>query len=45
MNTPWDFAICHKGDNFCDFLFAFQHAGPYHKGIYAERKEFLILSF
>ena len=34
------FTILHKGDTFCDFLFAFLHPETHLKQIYSERKEF-----
>ena len=30
----------HKGDNICDFLFAFLHTIPFWKWIYSNRKAF-----
>ena len=29
-----------KGDNFCNFLFAFLHTKPFWKGVYSKRSEF-----
>ena len=33
-------AIFHKGDNFCDFLFAFRNNNLFLKMVYSKRKEF-----
>ena len=32
--------ILNKGDNFCDFLFAFLRTDPFWKRVYSKRKEF-----
>ena len=34
------FRHIYKGDNFCDYLFAFPHTNPLWKGVYSKRKEF-----
>ena len=44
------FTILHKGDNFCDFMFAFLYTKALIKRIYSKMKEFApyweqILSF
>ena len=38
-------AIFQKGDNFCDFLFAFMYTYPFWKVLYSKRKGEQILSF
>ena len=34
------FFFSNRGDNFCDFLFAFLHIESLLKGVYSKRKEF-----